>query len=419
MKIHTPPDHCTLLSKHTRCGLPLSQWLDGNIGGQGLKAALRSPEKIIQTIQDADLRGLGGSGFPTHKKWRLIANHQNQGNRYLICNGNEDEPGTFKDCALMEETPHQVIEGALIAAVAAGINYIIFYINPTQEAALHNMRHAIIQWQASPLFQLIEKHLATKLQIEVIASSGHYIGGEETAAIEVIEGRFPFPRGKPPYPLDRGIHKQPTLINNVETLANVSHILRMGAQWFQSQGLNNAAGTKLFCLSGDVASPGLYERPMGTTLNQLITKYGNGLLENKKPKAVFAGGPSSPVLTPKDFNIPLDFDSLAQQGASLGTGAMIVLTEGSSIIRAVDEFMAFFANASCGQCPPCKSGTYHASLLLNKLLSKQASREDLDTLISLGEILPSSGFCRLPDGAAMLLNSSLKHFRSEYEAALV
>ncbi len=406
-----------LLHPGRRFGADLDAWLI-DIGGDGLEKAIAEPDSILPMIREAQLLGLGGSGFPTHVKWEYVANEPNQQDKYLICNGNEDEPGTFKDRLLLEETPHQVIEGALITALACGINQIVFYINPHLSGSLEAMREAVTQWEETRYIEQISQQLGRPLEFYVVASSGLYIGGEETAAIESIEGNFPFPRGKPPYPAQSGLFGSPTLINNTETLANVSHIIRNGVEWFIRQGIGESHGTKIFSLSGDVLHPGAYELPMGTPLSELIYNYGGGMLLERKLKAVFVGGPSNTILTPKDLDVPLDFRSVEERRSSLGTGAMIVISEGTGIVRRVTEYVSFFATASCGQCPSCKTGTYYASQLLTRIDSGNGTRADLDTLINLTRILPGSGRCHLLDGAMKLLDSSLYHFMEEYEQPL-
>ncbi|HIJ35535.1 MAG TPA: NADH-quinone oxidoreductase subunit F, partial [Gammaproteobacteria bacterium] len=290
-----------LLHPDRRFGADLETWLI-DIGGEGLEKAIEDPGSILPTIRTANLLGLGGSGFPTHVKWEFIASQPNDQNKYLICNGNEDEPGTFKDRILLKETPHQVIEGAMITALATGVNQIVFYINPEQTGSLEAMKEAVNQWDETRYIHQISKLLGRPLEFYVVASSGHYIGGEETAAIESIEGKFPFPRGKPPYPAQQGLFDLPSLINNTETLSNVSHIMRNGAEWFINQGAGAAHGTKIFSLSGDVLYPGAYELPMGTPLSELIYHHGGGMLLDRELKAVFTGGPSNTILTPKDLD---------------------------------------------------------------------------------------------------------------------
>ena len=406
-----------LLHESNRIGADFEKW-QGVGGCEALKRALDSPSAVLDLIRESGIKGLGGSGFPTHVKWNFIINQNVEGDKYLICNGNEDEPGTFKDRVLLEETPHQVIEGALIAAVTTGINRIIFYINPELDQAIAAVEIAIGQWQDSALYKAVDESMKGKLELKIHRTSGHYIGGEETAAIESVEGKFPFPRGKPPYPAEAGVFGQPTLVNNMETLANVSHIVRNGAEWFQNLGMDDAAGTKIYSLSGDVLKPGVYELPMGISLQELIFNYGGGMLVGKEFKAVFTGGPSNTLLTKKDLDVHLDFESVKERRSALGTGAMIVVSEGTGIVKRVAEYVNFFAHSSCGQCPPCKSGTYYISMLLDKIDTGRGRESDLDARINLCEILPGGGRCHLLDGAVKVLESSLYHFLDEYEQSL-
>ncbi len=406
-----------LLHESNRIGADFEKW-QGVGGCEALKRALDSPSAVLDLIRESGIKGLGGSGFPTHVKWNFIINQNVEGDKYLICNGNEDEPGTFKDRVLLEETPHQVIEGALIAAVTTGINRIIFYINPELDQAIAAVEIAIGQWQDSALYKAVDESMKGKLELKIHRTSGHYIGGEETAAIESVEGKFPFPRGKPPYPAEAGVFGQPTLVNNMETLANVSHIVRNGAEWFQNLGMDDAAGTKIYSLSGDVLKPGVYELPMGISLQELIFNYGGGMLVGKEFKAVFTGGPSNTLLIKKDLDVHLDFESVKERRSALGTGAMIVVSEGTGIVKRVAEYVNFFAHSSCGQCPPCKSGTYYISMLLDKIDTGRGRESDLDALINLCEILPGGGRCHLLDGAVKVLESSLYHFLDEYEQSL-
>lgn len=232
--------------------------------------------------------------------------------------------------------------------------------------------------------------------------------------ISWLEGGFPFPRRKPPFPAESGVNGEPTLINNTETFANIPQILAKGTEWYKSLGLGDAAGTKLYSLSGDVLNPGLYELPMGTTLQSLIYDHGGGMLEGRTFKAVFTGGPSNTLLTVKDLDVPLDFVSVRERKSSLGTGAMIVISEGTSVVRKVAEYVEFFASNSCGQCPPCKGGTFQLSRLLNRVDTGIGTSDDLRALQSLCQLLPRSGRCGLIDGAVTVLQSSLRTFPEEY-----
>lgn len=407
-----------LLSPAAQVGADLQAWLAGN-GGQGLRRALADPTGIIALLQQADLRGMGGAGFPTWRKWAAVAEQPAELDKYVLCNGNEDEPGTFKDRVLLERSPHQVIEGALIAALAVGANQLRLYVNPHQTASLASLRQAAQQWRQHPLWNELCNVLGRPLELRVVESSGLYIGGEETAVIASIEGGFPFPRSKPPYPAEQGVDGRPTLVNNVETLANVPHILRNGADWYASLGRGNAHGSKLYSLSGDVLRPGLYELPMGVSLRELVFDHGGGMLLARPFKAVFTGGPSNTLLTATDLDAALDFDSLRERHSSLGTGAMIVISAGTSIVRKVAEYVDFFAAGSCGQCPPCKTGTYQLSRLLRRIDTGSGVANDLRALESLCELLPGSGRCALIDGAVTVVRSSLEQFGDEYRQQLL
>ena len=409
----------TVLTHPALCvGADLDAWLAQG-GGEGLTRALRDPACIIPLLRDAGLRGLGGAGFPTYRKWAAVA-AQPGAERWVICNGNEDEPGTFKDRFLLARTPHQVIEGALIAAVAVQASQVVLYVNPREGAVVAACQAAVAAWIAHPLLAQVAAAIGQPLALalRVVESSGLYIGGEETGAISAVEGGFPFPRLKPLFPFEHGVHGAPTLVNNVETLAHVPHILRHGAAWYRGQGLGEAAGNKLYSLSGDVLRPGLYELPMGTSLRQLVFTHGGGMLAGRGFKAVFTGGPSNTLLTAADLDVALDFESLRARGSRLGTGAMIVVGDGTSILRKTAEYVAFFASNSCGQCPSCTIGTHQVARILARLSSGMGRAGDLAALENLATMLPGSGRCGLVDGAATVLASSLASFRGEYEAAV-
>lgn len=409
--------NANLLHPRQRVGENMARWRQAG-GGEALRRGLQNPAAVLSTVKEADLRGLGGSGFPVWRKWEAVAAEALRPDKYLVCNGNEDEPGTFKDRLLLEETPHQVIEGALLAALAVGANRVVFYVNPDLTRSLIALQAALAQWQGGEFLQQASEVLGQTVTMELVPSSGHYIGGEETAALEWIEGKFPFPRGKPPYPAQYGVHGCPTLINNVETLAHVPAIVRHGAEWFRAQGIGKAAGSKLYSLSGDVLHPGVYELPMGTTLHDLIFVHGGGLLSGKPLKAVFTGGPSNTLLTQADLDVALDFDSLKERGAALGTGAMIVVSDGTGIVKRVAEYVRFFAHSSCGQCPSCKTGTAILSRLLDRIDTGRGTAADLATVENLCRMLPNSGRCHLVSGVVQLLDSSFRHFRQEYQQAL-
>lgn len=400
-----------------RVGASLPAWFAAG-GGEGLRAALADPAGIIAKVEASGLRGLGGAGFPTHIKWRTVA-EQPGPEKVVVCNGNEDEPGTFKDRFLLGETPHQVIEGVLIAALAVGARRAVLYVNPGLGDAFETARRAVAAWQGEGLIEALGQALGGPVSLELKPSSGLYIGGEETALVSSVEGGFPFPRRKPPLPAVSGVNGQPTLINNAETMANIPGIFRHGVDWFRGLGIGQAVGAKLFSLSGDVQRPGLYELPMGTSLRALIFEHGGGMLMGRQFKAVFTGGPSNTLLTAGDLDVALDFDSVRAAGSRLGTGAMIVVSEGTSIPRMVAEYVEFFAHGSCGQCPPCKTGTFQLAELLRRVETGHASRADLNAMKNLCTLLPGSGRCGLIDGAVTVVTSSLEKFGPEYESMLI
>jgi len=406
-----------LLHPERRVGADMVRWRKSG-GGAALVRAIQNPAAVREEVKQADLRGLGGSGFPAWKKWEAVAAETPKPDKYLIVNGNEDEPGTFKDRLLLEETPHQVIEGAATTALAIGANKVVFYINPDLARPLAAMKAALEQWRNSDLMTQVSHALGKPMEFLLLPGSGHYIGGEETASMEWVEGRFPFPRGKPPYPAQAGVLGCPTLINNVETITHVAHIAAQGAAWFRALGKGSGTGTKLYSLSGDVLYPGVFELPMGTSLRELVFEHGGGLLSGKPLKAVFTGGPSSTLLTHADLDVALDFDSLRARGSNLGTGAMIVVSEGTGIVKRVAEYERFFAHSSCGQCNSCKVGTATMSRLLDRIDTGRGTAADLASLETLCAMLPNSGRCHLVNGAVMLLDSAFRHFREEFRQAL-
>ena len=409
-----------LTAEAIQVGPDLAGWLAAG-GGEGLERALSDPAGIIPALEAAGLRGLGGAGFPTHRKWAAVAAQPlcpEGGGKWIICNGNEDEPGTFKDRFLLSRTPHQVIQGALIGAIAVKANRIALYVNPRETAAVEMLQAASAAWRQHPLLARVGEAIGMPVQIHVSPSSGLYVGGEETAAVASVMGGFPFPSLKPPFPAEKGVNGAPTLLNNVETFAHATHILGRGAAWYRGLGLGDAVGTKLYSLSGDVMRPGLHELPMGTSLRDLVFGHGGGMLADKGFKAVFTGGPSNTLLTASDLDVALDFDSLRARGSRLGTGAMIVVGEGTSILRKTAEYVAFFAANSCGQCPSCKIGTNQVSRILERIESGAGRPSDLAALENLTQLLPGSGRCGLVDGAATVLASSLSTFGEEYRHAL-
>ncbi|MFQ5780823.1 MAG: NADH-quinone oxidoreductase subunit F, partial [Nitrospiria bacterium] len=327
------------------------------------------PEGILEEVKKSGLRGRGGAGFPTWKKWDQVVQHK-AAQKYLCCNVAEDEPGTFKDRYLLRANPHQLIEGAILSAYAVGAEEAYLYINGRFKEELRFMEEAIEEAREAGHWGTPFDKSGFHLQLKICQSPGTYVAGEETALLEVIEGKVAAPRQKPPYyPSMHGLFGMPTVVNNAETIANVPHIVRKGGNWFRKVGTAASPGVMIFTLTGEVNRPGLYELPLGTPLRELIEDYGGGVKGGKCLKAVFPGGPSNTILPADQVDVSLDFDSLKAIGSGLGTGAVIVMSEETCMVRSALEVASFFAVESCGQCPPCKLGTEHLAELLEKIES--------------------------------------------------
>jgi len=373
------------------------------------------PEAIVDEIKRSGLRGRGGAGFPTGTKWDKVLNHRIK-ERYFVCNAGEHEPGTFKDRYLLKHYPHQLLEGCLIAAYTVQAKASYIYLNHEYEEERQNLIRAI---EAARSQQLIGKNVldtGLDLEIEVFSGQGSYVAGEETAMLESMQGRPAMPRQKPPfYPTDFGLYGKPTLVNNVETLCNIPRILSKGAIWFTQVGTERCPGTMLFSLSGAVARPGVYELPMGTPLRTLIEQCGGGVPNGRKVKAVFPGGPSFSMITADQLDIPMDFDSLKKAGTGLGSAGVIVVDDATCMVAQTLKFSEFFKTESCGQCPPCRMGTINLATLMTKIERGEGTPKDLDSLLQLCGFVKGTGYCTLVTGAAVLVQSSLKLFRHEFE----
>jgi len=410
--------HRVLLDKTKESG-PL--WLEEyrRIGGyEALTKVLTQmkPPDVIAEIQKAELRGRGGAGYPTWKKWEMVAKSYTT-TRYLCANAGEHEPGTFKDRHLIQRNPHLLIEGALIAAYAIGAHEAYLYVNGSFHEEMEIVKKAMAEAKIEGYWG--ENILGTGVNINLKFSpgSGSYVAGEETGMLEVIEGREAKPRQKPPYyPSYMGLYKKPTVVNNTETLANVPLIIRNGADWYRGIGTEKSFGTMLFSLSGDVNRPGVYELPFGTPLRTLIEKYGDGVKNGRSVKAVLPGGPSNGFVTEQNLDVSLNFDSLKAIGSGIGSGGVIVYSDRACMVRTLLEFEQFFARESCGQCPPCQLGTQNLATILQRFEEGKGVLDDITYIAQLCGIVKGRGYCYLVTGAAVLLESSLKHFRHEYEA---
>lgn len=372
-------------------------------------------DSIVNEIKQSGLRGRGGAGFPTGTKWDKVLHHRVK-ERYFVCNAGEHEPGTFKDRYLLKHAPHQLLEGCLIAAHTVQAKAAFIYVNHEYEEERDNLQKALEQAKAKGFLGKNILGSGVDLDIELFAGQGSYVAGEETAMLESMQGRPAMPRQKPPfYPTDFGLYGKPTLVNNVETLCHVPRILRNGAGWFTQVGTEKCPGTMLFSLSGAINKPGVYEMPMGSPVRRLIEEFGGGVPGGRKVKAVFPGGPSFSMITADQIDLPMDFDSLKKAGTGLGSAGVIVVDDATCMVAQTLKFSDFFKNESCGQCPPCRMGTINLATLMTKIEQGEGSQKDLDSLLQLCGFVKGTGYCTLVTGAAVLVQSSLRLFRHEFE----
>ncbi|HZD17521.1 MAG TPA: NADH-quinone oxidoreductase subunit NuoF [Actinomycetota bacterium] len=393
--------------------------LDGyraNGGYEGLRAALeRTPAEVIDTVKASGLRGHGGAGFPTGVKWSFVP--QDTGKpTYAVCNFDESEPGTYNNRELIEREPHQFLEGMAIAAYAIGSHEAYVYCRGEFLHPGQVLEAAIADAYGAGVFGDDVLGSGYELNVVLHRGAGAYICGEETALLSSLEGYRGQPRLRPPFPAVEGLYGCPTLINNVETLCSVPHILRNGPEWFAAIGPEKSPGTKIFSVSGKVDRPGNYELPMGTPLRTLLEEHAGGVAGGKRLKAWTPGGSSTPFLTEEHLDVGLDFESVQAAGSLLGTGAIIVMDESDCMVEATRRLLRFYAHESCGKCTPCREGTWWVSRVLDRIENGYGLPEDLPLLDDQCGTMLFRGFCALLDGAVSPLQSSLKHFRDEYEA---
>ena len=386
---------------------------------KGLQRALQMDRMaVIQEVLDSGLRGRGGGGFPTGRKW-LFAYQQPEGEKYVVCNGDEGDPGAFMDRSVLEGDPLSVIEGMMIAGYAIGAQHGYFYVRAEYPIAVERLRIAI--GQAEKMGLLGDNILGTNFcfRIQVRLGAGAFVCGEETALLNSIEGQRGMPRPRPPFPAVKGLWGKPTIINNVETLACVPYILREGAAKFASYGTERSKGTKVFALGGKVNNVGLVEVPMGTTLRELIYDIGGGIPNGKKFKAIQTGGPSGGCLTAEDLDAAIDYDNLVAKGSMMGSGGAIVMDEDNCMVDVARFYMDFICDESCGKCSPCRIGTKRMYELLTKITEGRATLQDLTDLEELAQNVRSNSLCGLGQTAPNPILSTLAHFRDEYIAHIV
>jgi len=387
-------------------------------GYQALKKAFgMSPSEVIEEVKSSQLRGRGGAGFPTGMKWGFIPK-QSSVSKYLVCNADESEPGTFKDRDLMRYTPHLLLEGMLIGAYAIGARSGYIYIRGeyAREAVL--LQQAIEEAYAARYLGSNIQGSGFDFELTVHRGAGAYICGEETALLNSLEGKRGEPRVKPPFPAQAGAFGGPTIVNNVETLACIPFILRRGGPWFAQLGkLEKSGGTRLFCLSGHVKKPGLYELPAaGVTLRELIYTYGGGILNDRKLKAVIPGGSSAPVLTAEEIDVVLDVEPLMKIGSMLGSAGVVVVSEDYCVVKLIQRIAKFYAHESCGQCTPCREGCRWMEEVLERIEHGKGRTQDLNLLLQIADNIQGKTLCALGDAAAGPVASFVKKFQSDFEA---
>jgi NADH-quinone oxidoreductase subunit F len=384
-------------------------------GYEALRKALRmEPEAIVAEIETSGLRGRGGAGFPAGRKSSFLP--KGDMDKYLVCNADESEPGTFKDRELMQKSPHGLIEGVLIAARGAGISRAFIYIRGEYEAQARILDSALAE--ATQAGYIGEDILGSGFSCSIVLhrGAGAYICGEETGLLDSLEGKRGNPRLKPPFPAIQGLYQGPTLINNVETLMTMPHILRMGGEEYAKLGVANSAGTKVVSVSGHVRRPGNYEIVLGTPSREIIFDLAGGPPAGRRVKLWFPGGSSSPVLTEADLDVPYDFDSLAKAGTMLGSGAIIVVDDSTPVLDVALKLAKFYRHESCGKCTPCREGTNWTVRMLERIETGEATPMDLDIMASVQDHIIGNCLCVLGDAMAMPIGSMIAKFRGEFEA---
>ncbi|MCD6192724.1 MAG: NADH-quinone oxidoreductase subunit F [Candidatus Aminicenantes bacterium 4484_214] len=402
-------------------GLIDPEKIEDYIARDGYRALVKAltqmtPEEIIEEIKKSGLRGRGGAGFPTGLKWEFVrlASPANGGLKYLVCNGDEGDPGAFMDRSILEADPHSVIEGMVIGAKAIGAQQGYVYIRNEYPLALKRLTLALEQAREYGLLGKDILGTGFDFDIKVARGAGAFVCGEETALLASIEGRLGEPRPRPPYPAQRGLYGQPTCINNVETWANVPVIINRGAEWFSKIGTKTSKGTKVFSLVGKINNTGLVEVPMGITLREIIFEIGGGIPGGKEFKAVQTGGPSGGCIPKEKLDLPIDYESLTEAGSMMGSGGMVVMDEDTCMVDVAKYFLSFTQDESCGKCTPCREGTKAMLDILERITKGEGTEEDLQLLEDLAVSIKETALCGLGKTAPNPVLTTLRYFRDEY-----
>lgn len=388
----------------------------GHGGYFGLVKSLEGgPLSVIEEMKKSGLRGRGGGGFPTWLKWDLTRKPESK-EKFMICNGDEGDPGAYMDRSLLEGNPHSVVEGMIIAGFAIGASKGLFYIRAEYPLAIERIQKAIDDCYKTGLLGKNILGSGFDYDLEIRFGAGAFVCGEETALIASIEGQRGTPRPKPPFPATKGLWDKPTSINNVETLANVPYIMTRGGEWYASMGYGKSTGTKVFAMTGKAKNTGLIEVPMGITINEVVYDIGGGPLKGDKVKAVQTGGPSGGVIDPKHFDMPITYESLQEIGSIMGSGGLIIMDETDCMVDIAKFYLEFCVDESCGKCAPCRIGGYQMLSILNKITNGTAKEEDLTKLQQISVAMQKASLCALGQTAPNPVLSTIKFFRDEYDA---
>jgi bidirectional [NiFe] hydrogenase diaphorase subunit len=390
------------------------------VGASGYGALMRvltemAPSEVVQEVVKSGLRGRGGAGYPTGLKWSTVAKAASP-LKYVICNADEGDPGAFMDRSVLESDPHRVLEGMLIAAFAVGASEGYIYVRAEYPLAIKRLRTAIRQAERIGLLGANICGTRFSFRVDLRLGAGAFVCGEETALIASVEGRRGTPRPRPPYPAQEGLFGEPTLINNVETFANIAPIIRHGGEWYAQVGTEKSKGTKVFALAGRVVNTGLVEVPMGITLREIVFDVGGGIPGGRNFKAVQTGGPSGGCLPAEFLDMPVDYESLAKAGSIMGSGGMIVMDDSSCMVDVAKYFMDFCMTESCGKCVPCRVGTYQMNELLARITQSTATAQEVTLLEELCDLLRNTSLCGLGQSAPNPVVSTLRYFADEYKA---
>ncbi|MBQ2061996.1 MAG: NADH-quinone oxidoreductase subunit NuoF [Oscillospiraceae bacterium] len=401
------------------CGIINPQDIDEYIARDGYAALAKvlttmTPDDVIKVVTDSGLRGRGGAGFPTGKKWQFACGDRGKIQKYVCCNADEGDPGAFMDRSILEGDPHSVIEAMAIAGYAIGSDHGYVYVRAEYPVAVKHLQLAIEQAKEYGLLGSNIFGTDFSFDLEIKLGAGAFVCGEETALMTSIEGKRGEPRTRPPFPAVKGLFQKPTILNNVETFANVCPIILKGAEWFRSIGTAGSAGTKVFALGGKIQHTGLVEVPMGTTLRTIIEEVGGGIPNDKKFKAAQTGGPSGACIPAEHIDIPIDYDNLASIGAMMGSGGLIIMDEDSCMVDIAKFFLEFTVDESCGKCTPCRVGTKRLLELLNKITAGNGTMDDLDRIEELAAFIKANSLCGLGQTAPNPVLSTVRFFRDEY-----